>query len=239
MLISSHSVYFLRKDAIHLIRKVNGLQKLIDRVRLVCLVCLVSIFASCGSNTSRPGSKTADNDSSLHTVLADTPGRLENDSNRNARTGPGNQPQSDTINISNYPKAIPPFKIRLVDGKGFTYKDLDKNKPLVLIYFQPDCPECQAFTAALAKKLPALKDLQIVMITFEDLKLVKAFDEKYHLSQHPNLKIGSEGYTFIVQKYYQIEHFPIVACFDPSGSLLRILNPGLDPERMVDLLSSH
>jgi hypothetical protein len=143
---------------------------------------------------------------------------------------------ADTIDISPYKKQIPPFKIRLVDGKGYTYKDLKMDCPLILVYFQPDCPECQAFTAALVKRLPSLMDKQIVMITFEDIKKVKAFDEKYQVSGHPNVRIGSEGYTFIVQKYYQIEHFPIVACFNNKGELQRIINPKLAPEAMAALL---
>lgn len=48
--------------------------------------------------------------------------------------------------------AIPPFKIRLTNGEGFTYQQVDKNKPLVLIYFSPSCDHCKAFTEALLKQ---------------------------------------------------------------------------------------
>lgn len=145
----------------------------------------------------------------------------------------------DTIDISRYRKdqsGIPPFKIRLVDGKGYTYKDLKKGLPTLLIYFQPDCVHCQQFAAALEKRLPLISDRQIVLISFAHIKEVSVFDRQYHLSSHPDVKIGSEGYTFLVQKYYQIEHFPFVACFDKEGKLVRVLNPDLEPAAMAALL---
>jgi len=201
------------------------------KLKIIAWVLLVSIFSACAEGGNRQVGEAGIKDNSVDAAQLDslssrtTPDSAEDEAH-----------QLDTIDISQYRKEVPPFKIRLVDGKGYTYKELDKTKPLILIYFQPDCPECQAFTAALSKRLDQLQRQQILMITFEDMHAVKAFDDTYKLSGHPNLKIGSEGYTFIVQKYYQIEHFPIVACFDSTGTLQRILNPRLAPEKLVDLL---
>ena len=200
------------------------------KLKVIAWVLLVSIFSACAADGNRQVDEAGIKDSSAAAVQVDSV------SSRATSSSGDEGDQLDTIDISKYRKAIPPFKVRLVDGKGYTYKELDKTKPLILIYFQPDCPECQAFTAALSKRLKQLEGQQIIMITFEDMHAVKAFDDTYKLSGHPNLKIGSEGYTFIVQKYYQIEHFPIVACFDSAGTLQRILNPRLKPEKLVDLL---
>lgn len=125
---------------------------------------------------------------------------------------------------------IAPFKIRLVDGAGFTAKQLVKNKPTILIYFLPDCAKCKAFTAALCQRLNALQSQQIVMVTYEDIKSVIDFDRQFQLSKHKNIKIGSEGYTFIVQKYYGINHFPFVAKYGKNGKLIKILSPDLSPK---------
>lgn len=143
------------------------------------------------------------------------------------------EPEPAPIDISQYKEKIAPFKIRLVDGKGYTYKDLDKNKETILVYFQPDCPECQAFAAALTKRASKIPEKQIVMICFATMQELKKFDKQYHLSEHPNIKIGSEGYTFVVQQYYQINHFPFVASYNKAGKLVRILNPNLKAEVMA------
>lgn len=230
--------YFLRYRKY--LRRLQGFGPRCAAVLLV-LVPVAVLLASLGGCHQRQGSRQ-DND-----LVLDTGGKASTDkdlpmANLQA-TAPGKvdagKQVPDTLDISRYSqdkRRIPPFKIRLVDGKGYTYKDLKRNFPTILIYFQPDCEHCQTFAAALEKRLPALADRQIILISFAHINAVRDFDRQYHLSGYPEVKIGSEGYTFLVQKYYQIEHFPFVACFNREGKLVRILNPGLEPAAMAALL---
>ncbi len=128
---------------------------------------------------------------------------------------------------------IAPFKIRLTNGAGYTYQQLAKNKPVILVYFSPTCDHCKLFTEKMLKRVDDFKNTQLVMISYEDIKAVKAFDEKYKLSMHQNIKVGSEGYTFIVQKYYNIQHFPFVAEYDKTGRLKKMMKGNLKPEDMA------
>lgn len=129
--------------------------------------------------------------------------------------------------------AIPPFKIRLTNGEGFTYEQVVKNQPLVLIYFSPSCEHCKEFTEALLKQKKKWANKQIVMISYVHIRDVQAFDRLYHLSEHPNIKIGSEGQTFVVQQFYQIQRFPLVALFNKQGKLMKVIPDKLTPEAMA------
>lgn len=129
--------------------------------------------------------------------------------------------------------AIPPFKIRLTNGEGFTYEQVVKNQPLVLIYFSPSCEHCKEFTEALLKQKKKWVNKQIVMISYVHIRDVQAFDRLYHLSEHPNIKIGSEGQTFVVQQFYQIQRFPFVALFNKQGRLMKVIPDKLTPEAMA------
>ena len=40
---------------------------------------------------------------------------------------------------------IPPFKMIQANGKLFKAQDLPIGKPVVLIYFSPDCEDCHKF----------------------------------------------------------------------------------------------
>ena len=50
------------------------------------------------------------------------------------------------------PNTIAPFKITLVNGKTYTYQQLAKGKPTVLVYFSPTCDHCKKFTEAMLKR---------------------------------------------------------------------------------------
>src|SRR3954471_18658891 len=72
--------------------------------------------------------------------------------------------QSSDVKIGS---PIPAFKMLLTNGKYFTNKDLQKNKPLVLIYFAPDCEHCIALMDQVFKKIHQLDKASVVLITFK------------------------------------------------------------------------
>ena len=131
---------------------------------------------------------------------------------------------------------IAPFKIRLTNGDGYTFEQLKKDKPVILIYFLPTCDHCKTFAEAMLRRIDKLSSDQLVMISYEDIKEVKAFDDSYKLSGHRNIKVGSEGYTFVVQKYYNIQHFPFVAEYDKNGKLKKIIPWDQKPESIANQL---
>lgn len=197
--------------------------------KVMTLFILLAII-SCKSNSS--ADRQAADSTSRH---ADTASVLAASQN-NAKGAAADKPVPDTIDLSQYKEKIAPFKIRLVNGEGYTFADLEKGKETTLVYFQPDCPECQAFATELTKRAGEMPEKQIVMICFASMKALKIFDKQFQLSKHPNIHLGSEGYTFVVQQYYQINHFPFVASYSKAGKLVRILNPKLGPEVMADRL---
>lgn len=133
---------------------------------------------------------------------------------------------------------IAPFKITLIDGKTFTANQLKKNTPTVLIYFSPDCDHCKNFTTELLKYKDALKDKQIVMVTYLPVSEIKPFDSLYHISSMPNFKIGTEGYTFIVRNYYDVQRFPFVVLYNKQMKLVKTLTPTDTPEVLAKQVAS-
>ena len=47
---------------------------------------------------------------------------------------------------------VPPFRITQSNGKVFNARDLPLGKPILLIYFSPDCEHCQVFMKAFFKR---------------------------------------------------------------------------------------
>ena len=117
-------------------------------------------------------------------------------------------------------KKIAPFQMTLTNGKPYNFAQLTPG-PVVLMYFSPDCDHCQEFTKALLKNYTVNSNKQLVMITFQPMEMVKQFATTYNLASYPNIKIGTEGTSYLVQKYYQIRSFPYIAMYDKNGKHLR------------------
>ncbi len=133
---------------------------------------------------------------------------------------------------------IAPFSIAMLNGKTYTYKELKKNIPTILIYFSPTCEHCQAFTKELLKYDKDLNNKQIVMITYQPVKEMKPFDSTFHISSKHYIKMGTEGYTFTVQKYYGVQRFPFVAMYNKEMKLVKTIPFVTEPEAVAKEVAS-
>ena len=115
-------------------------------------------------------------------------------------------------------QTVPSFKITLSNNKILNAADLPKGKPLVLIYFDPDCDHCQKLMAELFKKINALKKAQIVLVTFKPVIEVIAFEKKYGTRKYANMKVGTEGTLFYLKNYYKLTKMPFIALYDRKGN---------------------
>lgn len=121
-------------------------------------------------------------------------------------------------------KDIPPYRILTSDSVYETPANLKKNVPVLIIYFAPDCPHCQHLTMELTKHIKEFGNTQIVMITWFDpnrqFKALTKFVQDYQLKKYPNIKVGTEGYTYLVQKFYQVSTTPYEAIYNKNHKLV-------------------
>ncbi|WP_158825537.1 TlpA family protein disulfide reductase [Mucilaginibacter lacusdianchii] len=116
---------------------------------------------------------------------------------------------------------LAPYRILNTDSVYVTPAQLKKNKPVMLIYFSPDCSHCQHMMYEMQPKMKELANVQIVMITFTSYPMIKAFYRDFGISRYPNITIGTEGYTYKVQQYYKVKTTPYIAIYDAKGKLVK------------------
>src|SRR6266542_2926462 len=121
-------------------------------------------------------------------------------------------------------KKIPPFHIRLANGDSLVAKQLKKNMPVMVVYFDPGCEHCQAFTRNLLEKNKSFNNIQIVYITYAPITEVQIFEKEFNLRKYPNIKIGTEGDSFIVLRFYRAATFPFIALYNKKGMLISYYN---------------
>jgi thioredoxin-related protein len=116
-------------------------------------------------------------------------------------------------------QTMPSFKIMLSDNKIFNADELPKNKPVLLIYFDPECDHCQKLMTELFKRINEFKKAEIVLVTFKQIGELSPFEKKFDISKYPNIKVGTEGSGFYLRNYFGLEKMPFVALYDKKGNL--------------------
>lgn len=115
---------------------------------------------------------------------------------------------------------IPEFSIRKVpDSSIFTNKMLQKNKPVILMFFDPDCDHCQHATKNFTKEIKKFEDVQILMVTIYEMSKINKFRKDYKLAQYSNITV-TKDVTFDLAKYYQVSSLPDVYVYDKNGKLM-------------------
>lgn len=116
---------------------------------------------------------------------------------------------------------VPPFRMLQADGRLFRAENLPVGKPIVIIYFSPDCEECQKLTKDLLGKMDELKNVSIVMITYQPVENVADYVKKNDLGKYSNIYAGTEGSSLFVKNYYNIIHFPFMSLYTRNGDLVK------------------
>lgn len=116
---------------------------------------------------------------------------------------------------------VPPFRMILPSGKVFKAENLPYGKPIIIIYFSPDCDDCQKVIRELMSKIDDYLSASIAMITYLPLESLSNFVIKNNLGKFSNIYAGTEGNYLFVKNYYDIVHFPFIALYNKNGDLIK------------------
>ena len=119
---------------------------------------------------------------------------------------------------------LPHFRIGRSDKTYFDDNDLKKDKPIVLIYFLPDCEDCRAFTRSLLANIKHYQNLQIVLVTNTPLSILIQFEKDFSLRKFNNIVAGTESYTMVLQRALNVQSFPSVNCYNKHKKLVKKIN---------------
>ncbi len=135
---------------------------------------------------------------------------------------------------------IPHYKILKADSTFTDWNALSKNKPVMIIYFEPGCSHCQHLMSELKKDMEPFKNIQIVMITYTKteypfLNMIRDFSHNYTLPKYKNITMGTEAPVDMVMKYYHVEATPFVAFYDNDGKMSTYFDK---PPKIEDMIAA-
>lgn len=115
---------------------------------------------------------------------------------------------------------VPPFQMVQANGKIFKAQNLPMGKPILLIYFSPECDHCVNMLKAFFSQAANFQKSSVAFITFLPVDKVSKFATDYNLVKYPNMYAGTEGSTFFVRNYYRIKELPFVALYTKNGDFV-------------------
>ncbi|TDH23234.1 hypothetical protein EXU57_17305 [Segetibacter sp. 3557_3] len=116
---------------------------------------------------------------------------------------------------------VPPFRIVQAGGKIFKAENLPQGKPVLIIYFSPECDHCDHLVKQLLKRGPGLKKVSVAMITHLPMATVADFVKRNNLAKYGNFYVGTEGTTYFVRNYYGVVEMPFTALYSRQGELVK------------------
>ena len=115
---------------------------------------------------------------------------------------------------------LPLFGMTLSNGRYFQSNAFPKNKPVVLIYFAPDCDHCHTLMNAFFQRASDFQTATVVMVTFKPVNELIAFERSYQTNQYPHVIVGTEGAAQWLRRYYRLQSTPFTALYDKEGKLV-------------------
>ncbi len=70
---------------------------------------------------------------------------------------------------------LPPLQLILTDSTKYTSENIPKKKPVLILFFSPDCEHCQHEAEELVANKEGLKNIHIIMVSTYPLYRLKEF----------------------------------------------------------------
>ena len=142
-------------------------------------------------------------------------------------------------------RALPDFKVLTdvikKDGKQdsiwFTNDSFPSKKPIVFVYFSPECGHCQHEMKEIEKNMDSLKNAFFLFVCNSRFLIdsVKSFEAKYNTAIYPNMVLGKE-LTYFLPVYYNIGFTPYMAIYDTKRNFVKAYDQGTTMPELIKLL---
>jgi len=135
----------------------------------------------------------------------------------------GNTVLAQSGNSLLYPRSatLPPFTIiKVPDSTHFEKINLQKNKPVMIVVFSPDCEHCQHEIKEIKSHIKLFKNAQIVMISNLGYQYIKVFYKEFDIAKYPNITMGMD-YRYLLGSFFNIDGVPATFVYDKNGKFVK------------------
>lgn len=115
---------------------------------------------------------------------------------------------------------IPSFDLLKTDSTThITKADILAKHKTMIMFFSPECTHCQHQTEDMLAGIDSLKDIQIIMATYQPFEEMVAFNKKYSIEKYSNIKLGRD-IKYFFPPFYRMKSLPHMALYNESGNYI-------------------
>lgn len=138
--------------------------------------------------------------------------------------------------IENNVKTLQQFSfIDITNNKPFSNKELKQDTISVFIIFNTDCEHCQYEATEISKNNEQFKNAQILFISYEEIKTIKTFAEKYKLNNISNIHVLKTSTDALFKTFGSLS-IPSIYIYDKNDKLLKNYKGEAKPEAIIKYL---
>lgn len=130
--------------------------------------------------------------------------------------------------ISTHEKAVSAqpvadFEFETMNGEQFTNYDLPEGKPIVFMYLDPNCEDCENMVKKIVKYYAEFKSVRLYLITEASNEQLGAFWKKYELARFPNI-IALFDRKEVMFRTFQLFSVPSFLVFDKHMNIVKVID---------------
>ena len=130
---------------------------------------------------------------------------------------------------------IPAFTVLKLDSTYTNDRVIPKNKPVIIVYFSPECGHCQLTAQEFSEKMKNMRKYFFVWVSYYPLPEIKEFAKKFSLQQFNNIIIGRDP-NYLIPSYYRVKFTPFIAVYNKDHHLLQTYEKGTEADTIINLL---
>jgi peroxiredoxin len=130
-------------------------------------------------------------------------------------------------------QSIPEFHYQTMDGKDFSNENLEKDKKLMIVYFNPVCEICQREIRNIIDNINYFQDIQIVMVSPAPLEEVLKFNKKFKFDNYHQITLLYDR-DDVFYKQFGAVGYPTLYLFDRNKDMIVYYDTEVEFEDIKD-----
>ncbi|WP_158618033.1 peroxiredoxin family protein [Chitinophaga lutea] len=117
---------------------------------------------------------------------------------------------------------LPSIRLTALDGKStFLTDSLTEQQPVVLLWFDPECPNCDAEIRSIINNMDSLRHVQFVFLSLVSVEQIRGFVKHHQLNTYANIKVGQDT-KFEFPKLFDVSSVPVTAVYGKNKALRQV-----------------